>query len=83
MYGTTKLNDYRRMEKSLRKRFGQKIKTMRLATGLTQEAFADKCGFVRPYMSRIETGIANPSLDAIDILAVALGVSVEELFVGL
>ena len=31
-------------------------------------------------MSRIERGGANPSLDAIEALAVALGVSVNELF---
>ena len=36
---------------------------------MSQEAFADKCGFARSYMSRIERGGANPSLDAIDTLA--------------
>lgn len=40
-----------------------------------QEAFADRCGFARTYMSRIETGGANPSINAIKVLADALGVS--------
>jgi transcriptional regulator with XRE-family HTH domain len=71
------------MKKILRQRFGEKVKKMRINTGVTQEVFAEKCGFARPYMSRIETGTANPSLDAIDVLAVALNVSVEELFRGL
>ncbi len=65
---------------SLRKRFGQRVKELRQATGLSQEAFADRCGFVRSYMSRIERGKANPSLDAVQDLADALGVEVACLF---
>ena len=66
---------------SLRKRFGQRVKQLRQATGLSQEAFADRCGFVRSYMSRIERGKANPSLDAVQDLADALGVEVFRLFI--
>lgn len=47
---------------------------------MSQEAFADKCGFARSYMSRVERGKANPSIDAIEVLADALGVAVKELF---
>ena len=47
---------------------------------MSQEAFADKCGFARSYMSRVERGGANPSLDAIETLAGGLRVSVGELF---
>ena len=54
--------------------------TLRKAAKLSQEAFADKCGFARSYMSRIERGGANPSLDAIETLASALKVPVRELF---
>lgn len=68
---------------SLRSRFGHRIRELRLASGLNQEAFADRCGFARTYMSRIETGGANPSLDAIKILADALGVEMAELFANL
>lgn len=50
-----------------------------MASGVSQEAFADRCGFARSYMSRIERGGANPSLDAIGTLAEALGVSIAEL----
>jgi putative transcriptional regulator len=53
-----------------------------MAKGMTQEAFADYCGFARTYMSRIETGGANPSLDAIKVLADALDVSLSSLFEG-
>ena len=65
---------------SLRNRFGHRIRELRLATGMTQEAFADRCGFARTYMSRIETGGANPSLDAIQTLADALKVDLSVLF---
>ena len=47
---------------------------------MSQEEFADKCGFARTYMSRIETGGANPSLDAIQVLATALRIPVATLF---
>ena len=65
---------------SLRHRFGYRVRELRLATGMTQEAFADRCGFARTYMSRIETGGANPSLAAIKTVADALKVDLSSLF---
>jgi transcriptional regulator with XRE-family HTH domain len=65
---------------SLRKKFGIRFRALRKAAGLSQEEFADKCGFARSYMSRIERGAANPSLDAIETLAAALKVPVVKLF---
>jgi transcriptional regulator with XRE-family HTH domain len=66
--------------KSIRLVFGERVRELRLAAGLKQDEFADKCGFARSYLSRIETGGANPSLDAVQTLAVALKVPVRELF---
>ncbi len=66
---------------TLRKRFGQRVKELRVASGTSQEAFADKCGFARSYMSRVERGKANPSLDAIQVFADGLGVEVFRLFI--
>lgn len=60
------------MRKNLRYLFGQRVKEFRIAIGLSQEAFADRCGFARSYMSRIERGCSNASLDAIEVLADAL-----------
>lgn len=65
---------------TLRKRFGVRIANLRRAAGLSQEAFADRVGFARSYMSRIERGGANPSLDAIEALAAALRVKPRDLF---
>ncbi|MFA7399634.1 MAG: helix-turn-helix transcriptional regulator [Sideroxydans sp.] len=68
------------MKTSLRKHFGERVKELRLASGMSQEAFADKSGFARSYMSRIERGLANPSLTAVEALADALRVKAKELF---
>lgn len=68
------------MKEPLRKRFGNTVKALSLASGVSQEAFADKCGFARSYMSRIERGGANPSLDAVETLADGLGIEVKALF---
>lgn len=68
------------MKTTLRQQFGKRVKELRHASGLSQEEFADKCGYARSYMSRIERGLANPSLDAVEVLAVALRVEAKELF---
>ena len=51
------------MKKTLRIKFGERVKELRIATGMSQEAFADRCGFARSYMSRIERGGSNASLE--------------------
>lgn len=65
---------------TLRKKFGLRVAALRRAAKLSQEDFAERCGFARSYMSRIERGGANPSLDAIETLASGLKVSVKALF---
>jgi transcriptional regulator with XRE-family HTH domain len=60
--------------------FGHRIRELRLATGMTQEDLAERCGLFRTYMSRIETGQANPTLTMIHALATSLGVAVPALF---
>lgn len=66
--------------KPLRVLFGHRIRELRIAAGYKQDEFAEICGFARSYMSRIETGGANPSLDAVEVLAAALKVPVRDLF---
>ncbi len=60
--------------------FGLRVRELRLASGLSQEAFANKHGFARSYLSKIERGKSNLALDAIVRLADALGVEVIALF---
>lgn len=60
--------------------FGLRIRALRTAAGLTQEDLAARCGLFRTYLSRIETGAANPTLSMIHALAQSLGVEIHELF---
>jgi len=65
---------------SLQQSFGQSVRALRQAHGLTQVEFSEKCGFYQTYLSRIENGQANPTLNAMEVIAVALGLTVFELF---
>ena len=67
-------------ETPLAARFGACIRQLRQERGYTQEEFADRCGFFRTYLNRIETGAANPTLNAIEVIAIALGVSLVDVF---
>ena len=58
---------------------GEKIKATRKALGLSQEAFADKCGFDRTYISMVERGRRNISFTNLVTIASGLGVSVSRL----
>lgn len=60
----------------LQKAFGQRLKELRDDKGITQEDLADAAGLFRTYLSRIETGLANPSLTVIHRLSDALGYAV-------
>lgn len=71
------------MKAPLRHRFGNRIKDLRKEHGLSQEALAARCGYTRAYMSRIETGTARLSIDAIEVLGTALRMPLSEVFKGL
>jgi transcriptional regulator with XRE-family HTH domain len=60
--------------------FGDVVKQQRLAQGLSQEAFARRCGIHRTYMTHIERGMKMPSIDVAQRLAWGLGLEVSELF---
>jgi len=66
--------------KNITVRFGQRVKTLRLQAGLSQEAFADKCGLDRTYISGIERGVRNPTLEVIGVIADGLGIKLSVLF---
>lgn len=54
--------------------------TIREARGLTQADLAEMTGLGQGYVSKIESGVANPSLDKINLIAQALKVEPAELF---
>jgi transcriptional regulator with XRE-family HTH domain len=68
------------VQNTLAKQFGSCVRTLRLRTGMSQVEFGERCGFYQTYLSRIETGKANPSLNAIEVIATSLGMSVFDLF---
>ena len=56
------------------KRFAMRLKQMREAKGLTQDALAKKVGVSRAYLARLEMGRHDPPLSRLRKLAKALGV---------
>ncbi|SRR5581483_7464353 len=61
-------------------RFGKAIKEQRSALQISQEELADRAGLHRTYVSDVERGARNPSLESIGKLAHALDVSIAMLF---
>jgi transcriptional regulator with XRE-family HTH domain len=60
--------------------FGSNLKRYRTALGLSQEAFAEKCGLHRTYISAIECYRRSIALENVQRIAEALGVEVYQLF---
>ena len=60
-------------------RFGRKVRKLRQAKGLSQEAFAAECGMDRTYMGGIERGERNVALRNIELIARTLGITLSEL----
>ena len=59
---------------------GKRIKGLRQARGLSQATLAEKVGMSPKYLSSIERGKENPTLDTFIRLSAALGVELAELF---
>lgn len=64
-------------------RFGRRLRELRQARGLSQEALALEADLDRTYVSGIERGKRNISLRNIEVLARTLGITLSELFDGL
>jgi transcriptional regulator with XRE-family HTH domain len=64
----------------LLKRFGNRVRELRQAKGLSQEALAEHCDLDRTYISGIERGRRNVSLENISAIARALNVTLSRLF---
>lgn len=60
--------------------FGTNLKKYRIALWLSQEAFADKCGMHRTYISAIECYRRSISLENIQRIADALEIETYKLF---
>jgi transcriptional regulator with XRE-family HTH domain len=62
------------------KKFGLKVREIRLLKNFTQESLAWEAGIEPMQVSRIERGIINTNISQILNLAKALGVHASELF---
>jgi len=64
----------------VKKMMGKQIKTLRQAKGMSQEELSEKVSINSKYLSAIERGKANPTLDVLTGLADSLRVRVPDLF---
>jgi transcriptional regulator with XRE-family HTH domain len=60
--------------------FGSNLKKYRTALGLSQEAFAEKCGLHRTYISAVECYRRSIALENVQRIADALGIETYQLF---
>jgi transcriptional regulator with XRE-family HTH domain len=66
-------------ESTFRKRFGRAVKAAREEKGLTQREAAEAAEIAEKYLSRIEIGLATPSVHVALRLGHALDVGLDEL----
>lgn len=62
------------MEGELQRHFGANVRALRLARGLSQEAFAEVLEVHRTYMGGVERGERNLTLQSVERIAARLGV---------
>ena len=68
------------MQNNLFISFGRTVRRIRLSKNISQEKFADICNLHRTYISDVELGKRNISLENIEKMANALGMSISKLF---
>jgi transcriptional regulator with XRE-family HTH domain len=56
------------------------VRRIRVLRGISSERLAADAGVDRAYVSRIERGVANASIDLLEKVAKVLGVEIAELF---
>lgn len=64
----------------IKKKFGGKVKKLRLEKGLSQESLAHQADLDRTYIPSIEKGERNVSITVIEKIANALNVKISTLF---
>jgi transcriptional regulator with XRE-family HTH domain len=67
----------------VRKRLGEKIRSLRTAAQVTQEKLAEKADLHPVYISQVERGEKAVSVEAVWKISKALRVSVSEVFAGI
>ncbi|EGQ8132128.1 MULTISPECIES: helix-turn-helix domain-containing protein [Vibrio harveyi group] len=70
-------------DKELLKSFGERVKSLRVELGMSQERLAESSGLHRTYIGSLERGQRNVSYLNILKIAAALGISASVLLEGL
>lgn len=58
---------------------GKRVRDLRTFQGLTQEGLAERAGLHYTHVQRLEQGSANPTLDTLESVALALRVPLPEI----
>lgn len=61
-------------------RYGKVVRRLRLEKNISQEELAEPCGLHRTYISDIELGKRNVSLENIERIAASLAISLSAMF---
>ena len=61
-------------------KFGKRLKALRLLNGISQEKFAFKCSLDRTYITSVENGKRNISLQNIKKIMNALSITISDFF---
>jgi transcriptional regulator with XRE-family HTH domain len=67
-------------QKNIKVRLGLAVRDLRLRRNLTQEELAHRARLHRTYLTEIERGTRNPSIEVVEKLANGLAISLSELF---
>lgn len=65
------------MNDNIRKRVGERLKSLRTEKKISMRELAEKTGMNISNISRIENGKISPTLDVLDKLAQALGTTIK------
>lgn len=68
------------MQNDIQVLFGRAIRKFRTEKQISQESFADMCGLHRTYISDIERGLRNVSIENIEKMAKALDMKISDIF---
>lgn len=68
------------MQEHILVRYGQAVRKVRLEQGMSQEELADRCGLHRTYISDVELGKRNISLENIERIAISLSKALSDFF---
>lgn len=67
------------VKKDILKKFGERVRELRLQNNWSQEELADQTGFHRTYIGMVERGERNLSLKNIEVFAKAFEMSASQL----